>query len=308
MGVLVMSTPAGTGLEPVLRIVHTTDFSAASEVAFAHALRLALATHAELDVLHAAAGGRAPDWTEFPGVRTTLHRWGLDGEGVAPSPRREPAIRVGKIVAVDSDPVHAVVEFVQGHPTELVVLATEQRRGVARWTHRATAEPVLRESGAMTLFLPAQAEGFVSRVSGQVTLDRILVPVDHAPPSRAAADAVEALVTGLGCAGATGRLLYVGEAGSTPEVRLPAPAACQWEMVTRSGSPVDEIVAAAAGWAADLIVMATAGHLGVLDALRGSTTERVLRLSACPVLAVPAGSRAMRRLFSRVPGTESCKR
>jgi nucleotide-binding universal stress UspA family protein len=61
---------------------------------------------------------------------------------------------------------------------------------------------------------------------------------------------------------------------------------------------VDEIVAAADTWAADLIVMATAGHSGVLDALRGSTTERVLRRARCPVLAVPAGSRAMRRLFS----------
>jgi nucleotide-binding universal stress UspA family protein len=46
--------------------------------------------------------------------------------------------------------------------------------------------------------------------------------------------------------------------------------------------------------------MATAGHADVLDALRGSTTERVLRLARCPVLAVPAGSRAMRRLFSIV--------
>ena len=40
--------------------------------------------------------------------------------------------------------------------------------------------------------------------------------------------------------------------------------------------------------AANLIMMATAGHQGFLDALRGSTTERVLRHAPCPVLAVPA--------------------
>jgi nucleotide-binding universal stress UspA family protein len=33
--------------------------------------------------------------------------------------------------------------------------------------------------------------------------------------------------------------------------------------------------------------MATEGHQGFLDALRGSTTERVLRGALCPVLAVP---------------------
>ncbi|HEY3719491.1 MAG TPA: universal stress protein, partial [Roseiarcus sp.] len=42
-------------------------------------------------------------------------------------------------------------------------------------------------------------------------------------------------------------------------------------------------------WPADLIVMPTAGHVGYLDALRGSTTERVLRQAPCPVLAMPAG-------------------
>jgi nucleotide-binding universal stress UspA family protein len=38
----------------------------------------------------------------------------------------------------------------------------------------------------------------------------------------------------------------------------------------------------------DLIVMPTAGRLGILDALRGSITERMLRQAPCPVLDVPA--------------------
>jgi nucleotide-binding universal stress UspA family protein len=35
------------------------------------------------------------------------------------------------------------------------------------------------------------------------------------------------------------------------------------------------------------MVLATEGHLDFVDALRGSTTERVVRGSQCPVLAVP---------------------
>jgi nucleotide-binding universal stress UspA family protein len=59
------------------------------------------------------------------------------------------------------------------------------------------------------------------------------------------------------------------------------------------------ILDVAAGMAAELIVMTTQGHRGLADALRGSTTERVIRRARCPVLAVPEGSRAMVRLFFR---------
>jgi nucleotide-binding universal stress UspA family protein len=57
----------------------------------------------------------------------------------------------------------------------------------------------------------------------------------------------------------------------------------------RKGDPVEAITDFANEWPADLIVMPTAGHVGYLDALRGSTTERVLRQAPCPVLAMPAG-------------------
>jgi len=38
---------------------------------------------------------------------------------------------------------------------------------------------------------------------------------------------------------------------------------------------------------ADLIAMGTQGHDSLMDTLRGSTTERVMRRAACPLLAVP---------------------
>jgi len=39
---------------------------------------------------------------------------------------------------------------------------------------------------------------------------------------------------------------------------------------------------------AELIVMPTEGRKGVFGTLRGRVTEKVLRRSPCPVLAVPA--------------------
>jgi len=35
------------------------------------------------------------------------------------------------------------------------------------------------------------------------------------------------------------------------------------------------------------VVLATAGREGVFDAMRGSTSERIVRAVACPVLSVP---------------------
>jgi nucleotide-binding universal stress UspA family protein len=55
-----------------------------------------------------------------------------------------------------------------------------------------------------------------------------------------------------------------------------------------AGSPVETIVEEAKSSEADLILMATAGHQGFLDVIRGSTSERVLRHAPCPVLTVPA--------------------
>jgi nucleotide-binding universal stress UspA family protein len=291
-----MSREAAMQSSPVFRVLHPTDFSAASQAAFVHALKLAFAAGAELDLLHVSPTRGAPDWAEFPGIRQTLRRWGVQSKG---------RLRISKIVAVDRNPVRATLEYMRGHTTDLVVLATHQRRGTDRWLHKGAAEPIARESGTMTLFLPRRGEGFVSPEAGGVSLRRVLVPVDHTPGPQAAAETVESLAKGLGCGGGTARILHIGDERGMPEVRLPHPSVCRWERTARPGDPIDEIAAVATEWAADLIVMTTEGHAGVLDALRGSTTERILRRTSCPVLAVPVGSRAMQRLFSGTSETGS---
>jgi len=58
----------------VSSIFHPSDFSPSSEVAFAHALKIALLTHADLNVLHVRDADNA-DWADFPGVRQMLERW-----------------------------------------------------------------------------------------------------------------------------------------------------------------------------------------------------------------------------------------
>ena len=58
-------------------------------------------------------------------------------------------------------------------------------------------------------------------------------------------------------------------------------------MMIRPGEPEEGILKIAEELKIDLIVMATEGRHGFIDALKGTTTERVLRGAPCPVLAVP---------------------
>lgn len=54
----------------------------------------------------------------------------------------------------------------------------------------------------------------------------------------------------------------------------------------REGRPVDEVLATAEEWGADLIIMGTHGRRPLTHLLMGSTSEAVLRKAKCPVMLV----------------------
>ena len=72
-----------------------------------------------------------------------------------------------------------------------------------------------------------------------------------------------------------------------PSVRLPQREGWSWHQSVTEGVVAYEILEVAGWLQPDLIVMATEWRHGFLDALLGSTTERVLRQTTCPLLAVP---------------------
>jgi nucleotide-binding universal stress UspA family protein len=71
-----------------------------------------------------------------------------------------------------------------------------------------------------------------------------------------------------------------------PLVNLPR-VGWSYKNIVSQGNVVDEILKVEKEWQPDLVVLTTQGHLDFLDALRGSTTERVLRGAHCAVLAIP---------------------
>ena len=91
-------------------ILHPSDFSAASEVAFAHALKVALIARSQLTMMHVSPGMTA-EWTDFPGVRETLARWGLIPQDSPRSAVPALGIDVRKVIAHHNNPVQSVLEF-----------------------------------------------------------------------------------------------------------------------------------------------------------------------------------------------------
>ena len=271
-------------------IFHPSDFSAASEVAFGHALKIAIQAKAKLDIMHVEThlSPEKPYWQDFPAVRLTLSRWGILPEGIGRDEVAKAGLRIRKALKSGADPVKTMLRHFRRLPPDLIVLATHQREGIERWLHRAVAEPLARRSGAMTLFVPSEARGFVSVKDGLVTLRKILIPVDHDPDPQTALSKALLLARGLDCIVGEIRLVHIGPRGTAPVIDTPYRTGWSYDTVVRQGDVVDEIVKAEHEWRPDLMVLATQGHLDFLDALRGSTTERVLRAANCPVLAVPA--------------------
>jgi nucleotide-binding universal stress UspA family protein len=281
----------GTVASPrrVQSVFHPSDFSESGAVAFAHALKIALVAQADLNILHVSATGN-DRWTDFPGVRQTLERWHVLPPGSPRSAVPSLGIDVRKVLTTNADPVAASLAYLERNPTDLVVLATHQRGGRAQWLSRSVAEPIARGSGLMTLLIPAGAEGFVSRTSGEVSLRSILIPVAPEPDPAIAVESACRLALSLQCPAVTFTPLYVGAPADMPAVAFETREGWSWRPMTAEGGDVVETILSVAGECkADVIVMATKGHNGFLDALRGSTTERVLRHARCPVLAAPLG-------------------
>jgi nucleotide-binding universal stress UspA family protein len=257
--------------------------------AFFHALRIAVTLKSHLSILHVAAASDKRDWMEFPHVREALARWGMMQEHEPTAAIcKKLGVNVSKVELAPQSTIRAILAFLDKHPADLMVLATEARQGVARWLHGSIAEKLARYAKAPTLFVPAKARGFVDPARGELHFKHVLIPVDREPKPTAAIATIMGFAHALAGIEAEERLLHVGR--NPPQVQRDATPHRPVPVAVRQGDVVDSIIDAASDWRADLIGMATAGHHGFLDALRGSTTERVLRRAPCPLLAVPVAA------------------
>ncbi len=206
-------------------------------------------------------------------------------------------------------PSEEVIAAARAEDSDLIVVGTRGKTGLAHILLGSTAERVIRGAPCPVLAVrtePADNED-ESVLSRPVTLERILVPVDF---SDCSLDAFKYAVVVAQQAQASLMLLHVlepvsygldfdlGHFRSREDVRetwtkrLEELAATQQhpDMVVeyrlRGGFPADSILDAAKTLPCDLIVMGTHGRRGISHTISGSVAEAVLRKAHCPVIAV----------------------
>lgn len=266
------------------RIAHATDLSAASHIAFQHALRLAVVARCRLDIVHVHDPDARETWDAFPRVRETLADWELLDSAARPEAiAADLGVQVAKIEIKHEDPTRGLSEFLLAHRPDLLVVTTRGRQGLARLVSGSVSHEIIDRACVPTLLIGPQARPFVDPETGQLRLGRVLMPVASAPsPARALAalisllgpvglklEDVDAITVGLELPD-----MLAGDGRTVPVRELP-------------GQTVETILRVANEAFCDLIVMPTTGKHGFLDKALGSTTERVVAVAPCPVLSLP---------------------
>jgi nucleotide-binding universal stress UspA family protein len=284
----------------VRRVALATDLKEHSPELFAHCLALALHAKADLYLVHIMdSDGPDTSWKSLPTVRSLLEKWKVLGADATPEDFASVGIRVHPLDFSPADPQAdrvawgpsadvtglAVTRHVAEIGPDLLVLGTHARQGFDRLLQPSVAEPVARDAQRVTLFVPDGSRGFVDLETGKVTIRRVMVPVSSDVNPQPLIDELVRMLTAFDV-GASFTFVHVGSDATLPTPSLPTRTDWAWKTDRRTGSVVEQILEAEVEHQPDLVAMATAGAHGILDALRGTTTERVLRRIRTPLFTV----------------------
>ena len=132
-------------------ILTATDFGKQSKRAFYHALAFSVKQQARMTLLHIGPESRKEvPWDKYPGVRDTLVEWKMlaaDAERTAVADKL--GLSVKKMAMRDENAYNGMVDYIRKHPTDLLIMATEARRGLARLRRSSVAQGVA-STGAQT--------------------------------------------------------------------------------------------------------------------------------------------------------------
>jgi nucleotide-binding universal stress UspA family protein len=270
------------------RILLPTDLGDDARFLLAHGLVLARRSGAELVLAHAQAPEHAErPWNLRPLAVELLVEWGLLPD--RQSAPQDAGVTITQLTAAGLDRVDGVLAAVGDAAGDLLIVGTERRHGLERALQPSVAEKAALRFRGPTLFVGDHTRPIFNGDTGALTVARVLVPVGPGPEGQDGLDGAAFALDALGLSDTIIDLLFVAdEAVPYPHVVLPEDRPVHW--CRREGAVIDGILGEAKDRGSDLIVMGTRGHDGLLDALRGSRTERVMREALCPVLAVPSSS------------------
>ncbi|MEF8790052.1 MAG: universal stress protein [Haloarculaceae archaeon] len=288
-------------------ILVPTDGSEHALRAAEHGVYLARAFDATVHLLNVVDVQGAAGLFDAGGVdRAFVDR--LEAEGERAIEAVEDAVDGGDLrtALVRGDPREAILEYAAEQDADVIAMGTHGRTGVNRYIAGSVTERVVRFAEVPVLTVRATGG---SRLEGDY--EDVLVPTDGSDPAAAAIDHGVAIAERTGARVHAVNVVNVDAFGVGPdyasveELRRHLEAEGQratdefaaraeeagLEAVTdvRGGTPAKTLLRYAEEHGIDLIAMGTHGRTGLGRYVLGSTTERVLRRSDAPVLAVNAG-------------------
>lgn len=255
-------------------IAFIADLTADEEVALTTAVALAHASGARLVTVHATTGA-PPTSDQLTRADAVASRWAL---AIA----HEPMVH-----SCCDDVTDTLLDALRRVAPTLVVSGTHGRSGFAQLLAGSVAEGVARNVKVPTLIVPLHGPGLADAKTGALGLRSIIVPAGDAEAAAAGLRAAAWLARLMGAQGVEIVLAHVDDGTAAPA--LDVPEGVKVSIRTVKGRLDEALAELTRELDACALVMATRGHDGVLDALGGSRTERVLRQVACPVLSVPIG-------------------
>ena len=206
-------------------------------------------------------------------------------------------------------PYHAITTAALERAADLIVIATHGHTGAQRILLGSTTERVVGYAPCPVLVVPSLTQLGRRGKKPWVRFRKILVPLDFSKLSEMALPWAGLLSERFG---AEIVLLHVMERfpldhilvrEMTGDAFAPFTKTARTDLeqrarslgkstgtnvsaLVRHGKPYERICQTAKSLGADLIVLSTHGHTGLKHVLLGSTAERVIRHSPCPVLAV----------------------
>jgi nucleotide-binding universal stress UspA family protein len=294
----------------ITRILFATDFSRWAQRAEDYACVLACSWRASLTVLSVAEfpPGLNPDYVVNQQYLADLLNHAssqlVDLKGRAE--RRGIAVTTRIATGIPSE---EVISAARGEDSDLIVVGTRGKTGLAHILLGSTAERVIRGAPCPVLSVRTDSADLEDErvVARPVRLERVLVPVDF---SDCSLNALEYAIVVAQQAKVSLMLLHVLEPVSygldftLSHIRTREQVRESWtkrlkdltsshqhshvamEFQLRGGLPADSILDFSQTLPCDLIVMGTHGRRGVSHALSGSVAEAVLRKSHYPVIAV----------------------
>lgn len=276
-------------------ILHPTDFSRESTVAFKHALKLALERKSKLVLMNVMSqDAERPEWENFPGVRSTLSDWGMiDKNAQRHEVFEKLGIKAKKIIGKGEDTLDSIIGIIYEEEIDLLVLSTEGREGIPRWLKPSLSESISKQALLPTLFVPHNCKPFVSESDGKINIKSILIPIDHQPKPQRAIEFANNFRKYYCEDNISINVLHIledsdnGKETNMPELVIPEDENFIVRLEPRQLPIDEEILKVAEEIDAGLIIIPTEGQTGFLDALYGSTSQQLLRKSICPVLTIP---------------------